>query len=76
MATIEAFYGSRRTPTALYTYEDRYGTWYACHGSVNCNHTAEPVTDGVWIEELADDDCFTWSSPIKSEAQLARAVEA
>jgi len=75
MATINAFYGSSRTPTCLYTYEDLHGTWYVCDGSINVNHTRDSVTDGVWIEELADDDTFTWASPIQSEEQLAVAVE-
>ena len=74
--TIRGYYGSRHTPTDIYTYTDiNGGTWYVCDGSINVNYTYDEVVDGVDIEMLDDSDCFTAGSPIESEEDLIEAIE-
>jgi hypothetical protein len=73
---VNGTYGSYKTPTTVFVYENRDGsTWYCAEGSVNVNLTYQFIEDGVDIEELSDVDCFTWSSPIRSLDELIEAVE-
>ncbi|MAH49607.1 hypothetical protein CMI37_27540 [Candidatus Pacearchaeota archaeon] len=69
----EGYYGSAQTPCTIF----EYANWYVVEGSVNVNH-APPwsgLRDGVNVETIQDDDCFTWSEPIESLEQLIEAVE-
>lgn len=74
--TISGTYGSGRTPCTVYTYGSPFGTWYAVEGSSNVNHTTEELSDGVNVEEVSDDDAFTWPDGIYSEEDLESAVNA
>ena len=69
---LSATYGSHQTPCTLFVHEG----WYAVEGSSNVNHTYEEIEDGVDIEGLADDDCFTWPDGIDTLEELIEAVEA
>jgi hypothetical protein len=73
---VSGTYGSGKTPCTVFVYENRNGSrWYAAEGSVNVNKTYDEIEEGVDIEELSDDDAFTWSSPIESLEELEIAVE-
>ena len=68
---VDGSYGSARTPSTIYYYEDRKGgTWYVAEGSVNVNYTYDSVDNGVNIETLSDVDMFTSGKPIESSEQL------
>jgi hypothetical protein len=68
---IKGFYGGYKTPCTVFIYDG----WYAVEGSQNVNHTSEPIEEGVWVEELQDNDMFTWSKGIDSLDELIEAVE-
>ena len=72
MKTIKGYYGSQRTPCNVFYYQK----WYCVEGSVNVNHTEEDITDGTDVEEVRDNNCFTWNKPINSLEELIEAVEA
>ncbi|WP_067516931.1 hypothetical protein [Endozoicomonas ascidiicola] len=74
--TVEATYGSGKTPCEVFVAEDDSGNyWYCVDGGRVVNCTTTELTEGVDIEELQDIDCFTWSSPIATERELAEACE-
>lgn len=72
---VDGTYGSEQTASTIFCYETWCGTWYCCAGSVNVNHTCDPLVDGVDVEQLRDDDHFTWDRPINSLRQLQAAVD-
>lgn len=74
-STIQGTYGSGRNACDIFTYTERGGTWYAVDGSTVANFTRAPLNEGVNVEELPDEDTFTWGEPIRSEEDLATAVE-
>lgn len=77
MNTIQGTYGSAQTPCEVFTATDRNGaTWYAVEGSSNVNLTSEDLADGVDVETIPDDDCFTWPDGIDSEETLLKAIGA
>ena len=71
---VNGFYGSGRTPDTIYVCETRYGRWYCADDSRNVMFTYDDIEDGVWIEELSDNDSFNWSSGICSQDELEDAV--
>lgn len=79
MTTLElnGFYGhSQKNPCTVFVYENRNGSkWYCVEGSLTVNKTFEDMGEGVWVEELADVDCFTWSNPINDMDEFIKAVE-
>jgi hypothetical protein len=73
--TVNGTYGSGKTPCEVFVFEKRSGLkWYAANGSQMVNATYDEIGEGVDIEELVDEDCFTWSSEIESEEELLTAV--
>lgn len=76
-STVKGYYGSGNTPCLIFTCEDESGSgyWYAVEGSVNVNHSYDPMPLGTDVETIADDDSFTAASPILSEEELEAAVE-
>lgn len=74
---ITARYGNEgKNETNCFVYETRHGCWYVAEGSVNVNFVPmESLEDGVWLEELQDTDCFTWSKPIDDVDEFQTAVE-
>jgi len=76
-STVKGYYGSWNTPCLIFTCEDESGSgyWHAVEGSVNVNHTYDPMPLGTDVETIADDDSFTAASPILSEEELEAAVE-
>lgn len=73
---VNGFYGSGRTPATVLVVERAGLHWYAVSGSQTVNASPEPLADGVWVEEIADIDCFTFSRPIRSLDELSAAVDA
>lgn len=74
-STIRGTYGSGRNTCDIFTYAERGGTWYAVDGSTVANFTRAHLNEGVNVEELPDEDTLTWDEPIRSEKDLATAVE-
>lgn len=76
-STVKGYYGSGNTPCLIFTCEDESGSgyWYTVEGSVNVNHSYDPMPLGTDIETIDDDDTFTAASPILSEEELEAAVE-
>lgn len=75
--TVSGTYGSPKTPCDVFVAENRNGSkWYAADGSTNVNLTYDEIQDGVDIEELSDEDCFTIKNGIDSEEALIEAIEA
>lgn len=75
---ITGVYGSESTPCDViicHDIDDCGGKWYTVKGSKNVNYTMMPLADGVNVERVPDEDCFTWSSEILNEAELVEAVE-
>lgn len=73
---VSGTYGSLRTPTTVYVYEESDGgKHYVADGSVNVNFTYDDIEEGVNIEELSDADMFTAGRPIESLEELVEAVE-
>lgn len=73
--TVTGFYGSGNTPADVFVYDNRDGSaWYVVDGGTMVNKTYDVIENGVNVEELSDDDCFTWSEPITSEEELENAV--
>lgn len=68
---VQGYYGSHRIPTTVLV----YGGWYIAEGGTIVNHTHEEIDDGVWIEELSDDDCFTCDKPILTLQELVTEVD-
>lgn len=66
--------GITKRPTTIFCGESIKGTWYVCEGGTIVNRTDEPVTEGVWIDELSDFDCFTVSAPIESLEQFENEI--
>jgi len=75
-STVKGYYGSGNTPCLIFTCEDESGSgyWYAVEGSVNVNHSYDPMPLGTDVETIADDDSFTAASPILSEEELEAAA--
>ncbi len=74
--SINATYGSHKTPCTLFVKPTRGGFWYAVENSSNVNFTYDEITEGCDIEELRDSDFFTWPDGISSEEELEEAVDA
>lgn len=69
--------GITKRPTVIFTATSRDGgTWYVCEGGELVNKTFEDVETGVWIDELSDYDCFTWSKPIETIEEFEEAISA
>ena len=70
---INCVYGSEHQRDTLYVVDG----WYVIDGSVNVNHTVTPeeLVDGVDVELLTDDDCYTATKPITSLEQLEKFLE-
>ena len=70
---IHGTYGSGKTRCVIYV----YGPWYVVHGGSVVNKASYmwDLVDGVDVETLDDDDCFTWSSPIEELLDLVYAVD-
>ena len=74
--TVSGYYGSNNTPCNIFVYELYNGAnWYCVEGSCNVNATCDDIEEGCNIEELADDDCCTASSPIDSEDELVAFID-
>lgn len=69
--TYSGTYGSNQTPCDVFTYK----RWYCVEGSCNVNRTHDEFFDGMDVEELEDDDCFTTKDPINSLEELVFAVD-
>lgn len=74
----QSCYGSHCTKCEVFIHDG----WYCVEGSQNVNHTNEDLSGFeigsgyvLNVENLSDDDCFTWSEPIESLDQLIEAVE-
>jgi hypothetical protein len=73
--SVNGTYGSHKTPCEVFVFEKNSGLkWYAVNGSVMVNATYDEISEGIDVEGLADEDCFTWSSKIDSEEELLTAV--
>ena len=79
--TVSGTYGGNQTPCEVFTYETRYGLWYAVEGSANVNlcdeaeFSAKAGEGRVDVETLTDYDCMTVTLGIHSEEDLKNAVE-
>ena len=67
---VRGFYGSLHTPCDVLVYDG----WYCVRGSQMVNHTWDDIEDDVDVEELADNDCFTYDE-INSLKELVDAVD-
>lgn len=75
--TVNGTYGSGKTPCSVFVMERNSGLkWYAVEGSLMVNATYDNIDDGIDVEELVDEDCFTWDEKIHSEEDLETAVNA
>jgi hypothetical protein len=73
---VNGTYGSGKTPCTVFVAENRDGSkWYVCEGSQNVNLTYDEISDGVNVEELSDEDCFTGIT-VNSLEDLEQAIEA
>lgn len=69
--TFNGFYGHLTpTPCTVFYYEG----WYCVKGSELVNYTECSLFDGVNLQDVENEDCFTWSSPVETEEQLREAV--
>jgi len=76
MRTIKATYNNADDTCDVYVFSGRNGTWYVCDGGTIVNCTYDELFDGMDLGDVHDVDCFTWSSPIESEEELIKAIEA
>lgn len=53
-----------------------YGGWYVVRGGRTVNRTCTDWGQVGSIEEIKDEDCFTWDKGIKSLNELIKAVKA
>ena len=53
-----------------------YGNWYVVRGGRIVNYTYMDLEKVETIEEIRDEDCFTWDKDIKSLNELIKAVKA
>ena len=53
-----------------------YGNWYVVRGGEIVNYTRMDLGQVESVEEIEDEDCFTWDKGIKSLNELIKAVEA
>ena len=74
---IEGYVGGiTKRPNIIFIAQDRRGgTWYVAQGGVTVNLTVEDVTDGTWIDELSDIDCFTVNEPIETLEEFEAHLE-
>lgn len=74
--TVKGTYGSEKTKSKVFVYEQRNGSrWYAVDDSYLCHLTYDDIEDGVDVEALRDVDTFTMSKhTIQSEEDLINAV--
>mgnify|MGYP003651882144 CR=1 FL=1 len=76
--TIKGFYGNPSQECDVlvcHDIDDCGGKWYAVKGSCNVNYTMLPLSDGVNVERVIDEDSFMWSYFIETEVELIEAVE-
>lgn len=52
-----------------------YGNWYVVRGGEIVNYTRMDLGQVESIEEIEDEDCFTWNKGIKSLNELIKAVK-
>ena len=52
-----------------------YGGWYAVRGGEIVNYTRMDLGQVESVEEIEDEDCFTWDKGIKSLNELIKAVK-
>ena len=74
---ISAYYGRvpYRHDCEVYVCDEACGlSWYIVDGGTVVNATYDDITDGMDIDELNDEACFTWNEPIFSEEELLTAV--
>lgn len=76
--TVSGYYGSGHTPTDVFCAEvlsgvDAGATWYVAEGAQTVNLTFDELHDGVDIELLSDNDCFTWC-PVNSLDELQHSL--
>ncbi len=74
--SINATYGSGKTPCTVYVLEHKGGYWYAVEDSCNVNFSYTEPTNGCDVEEIQDSDTFTWPDGVKDEDELEKAVDA
>ena len=67
---VSGTYGSQLTPCNVLVHEG----WYCVEGSSNVNFTREELFDGVDVETLSDEDCFTAGEGINSIEELINAI--
>lgn len=53
-----------------------YGNWYVVRGGEIVNYTRMDLGQVESVEEIEDEDCFTWDKGIKSLNELIKAVKA
>lgn len=68
MATFNGL--SNGIPVVFYVHRG----WYVQHGGTCVNHSLANFYEGMDIEEIHDDNAFTWSE-INSEEELINAVD-
>ena len=66
--------GISKRPTTIFIQETENGTWYVFEGGNCVTKTHEQVTEGVWIDELSDFDCFTLNEPINTIEEFEQAI--
>lgn len=72
---VNGTYGSGKTETTVFVAEMSDGSkWYVCNGSQNVNNTFDEIDEGVNVETLQDEDCFTGIF-INSLDELESAIE-
>ena len=49
--------------------------WYTQVGGVRVFHAANEIREGMDVEDIEDDNEFEWNEPIKTTAELRKAVE-
>jgi hypothetical protein len=74
--SVKGYYGGLNTPALIFVCAIPGGSAYCIEGSRNINLTTQqPLTDGVWVEELRDFDYFQSSNPIWEVHDLLEELE-
>tara|TARA_R110000796_G_scaffold252500_1_gene387173 strand:+ start:21106 stop:21411 length:306 start_codon:yes stop_codon:yes gene_type:complete len=76
--TITGFYGNPSQECDVlvcHDIDDCGGKWYVVAGSSNVNYTMLPLSDGVNVERVIDEDYYSWSNEINTEAELVESIE-